>query len=71
MIALVRKDYSLPYMKTFLEWHGYFYTLEEIENFIKTDFFKTRMQEHLEEVGAFPKEQKTEEKQKISTTNER
>ena len=60
MIALVRKEYSLSYMKTFLEWHGYFYSLQEIADFIETDFFKKRMQEHLEEVGAVSESRKQE-----------
>ena len=60
IIALVRKNYSLSYIKTFLECYGYFYTLEEIAKFIKTDFFKGRMQDFLEETGAAPREYKPE-----------
>lgn len=56
IIALVRKDYSLSYMKTFLECYGYFYTLEEIAKFIKTDFFKARMKDFLEENQLPPKD---------------
>ena len=58
IIALVRKDYSLSYMKTFLEWYGYYYSLEEIAEFIETDFFKTRMQDFLEENNLPGKEYK-------------
>ena len=55
IIALVRKEYPMSYMKSFLEWHGYFYSKEEITNFIATDFFKKRMKDFLKEVSATPK----------------
>jgi len=52
IIALVRKNHSLSYVKSFLEWHGYFYSIEEISEFIKGDFFKKSMHEFLEEIGS-------------------
>ena len=58
MIALVRKNYSLSYMKMFLEWYGYFYSKEEIAEFIETDFFKGRMKEFLRENQLPPKNYK-------------
>ena len=41
-------------MKSFLEWHGYFYSQEEITEFIETDFFKKRMKDFLKELEVKP-----------------
>ena len=48
---LIRSSHSVKRIKFFLEEYGHYYSLKKITNFLKTPFFKKRLEEYLKQVN--------------------